>query len=127
MAEKVDLRKIKDQAARAIKRGNWEKAYEKYQILVKNQPKDLRLKMKLGDILVKLSEYATNTTHDTESKGGILYQANNSLYSFFLHFIDKELFTRKTVLKIFKDFKEFIHILYVEFDTVDIGLMKDLS
>lgn len=51
-----ELRKTKDQAARAIKKGQWDKALEKYQILVKAQKKDLRLKMKMGDILVKLKK-----------------------------------------------------------------------
>lgn len=51
---KEKLRKIKDQAARAMKKGSWQKAFEKYEILSGAQPKDLRLKMKLADILVKL-------------------------------------------------------------------------
>lgn len=80
MAEKVDLRKVKDQAARALKKGNWERALEKYEILVKEQPKDLRLKMKLADILVRLKrvDEALRTYEEVAEaykKGGFLIQA----------------------------------------------------
>ncbi|HUT52620.1 MAG TPA: cyclic nucleotide-binding domain-containing protein [bacterium] len=80
MAEKVDLRKVKDQAARALKKGEWDKALEKYEVLVKAQPKDLRQKMKQGDILVKLKRVddAFRTYGDVAeaySKGGFLIQA----------------------------------------------------
>lgn len=56
MTTKEDLTKVKDQAARALAKGQWDKALEKYEILAKAQPKDLRVKMKLGDILVKLKK-----------------------------------------------------------------------
>lgn len=72
--DKEELRKIKDQGARYLKMGKWDKALEKFEELVKAQPKDLRLKMKLGDILVKLKrnadaintyiEVAESYTHD---------------------------------------------------------------
>jgi CRP-like cAMP-binding protein len=80
MAEKVDLRKVKDQAARALKKGEWDKALEKFEILVKAQPKDLRQKMKLGDILVKLKRMddAMRTYGDVAeayTAGGFLIQA----------------------------------------------------
>lgn len=80
MAEQVDLRKVKDQAARALKKGEWEKALEKYQVLVKAQPKDLRQKMKLGDILVKLKRtedafQAYEEVAEAYKKGGFLIQA----------------------------------------------------
>lgn len=52
--DKEELRKIKDQGARYLKMGKWDKALEKFQELVKYQPKDLRLKMKLGDIQAKM-------------------------------------------------------------------------
>jgi len=54
--KKDEFVKVRDQAARAMKKGNWEKAREKYEQLVKSQPKDLRLQMKLADILVKLKK-----------------------------------------------------------------------
>ncbi|MFO8056771.1 MAG: cyclic nucleotide-binding domain-containing protein, partial [bacterium] len=54
--KKEEFVKIRDQAARAMKKNNWDKAREKYEQLVKAQPKDLRLRMKLADILVKLNE-----------------------------------------------------------------------
>ncbi len=77
---KEDLRKIKDQAARHLKKGNWEKALEKYEILVKHQPKDLRQKTKLADILVKLKrmEEAFNTydqVAEAYAADGFLIQA----------------------------------------------------
>ena len=72
--DKEELRKIKDQGARYLKMGKWDKALEKFEELVKAQPKDLRLKMKLGDILCKLKrnpdaittyiEVAESYTHD---------------------------------------------------------------
>ncbi len=51
---KVDVRKIKDQATRALKKGQFDKALERFEELSKYQPKDLRLKMKVADILVKM-------------------------------------------------------------------------
>jgi CRP-like cAMP-binding protein len=80
MTEKVDLRKVKDQAARALKKGEWDKALEKFDVLVKAQPKDLRQKMKLGDILVKLKRMddAMRTYTDVAeayTAGGFLIQA----------------------------------------------------
>jgi len=51
-----ELRKIKDRAARAIKKGSWEKALEHYEKLVEVQPKDLRLQMKQAEILVKVKK-----------------------------------------------------------------------
>ncbi len=54
--KKDEFIKVRDQAARAMKKGNWEKAREKYEQLVGAQPKDLRLRMKLADILVKLKK-----------------------------------------------------------------------
>jgi CRP-like cAMP-binding protein len=77
---KVDFRKVKDQAARALRKQSWGKALEKYEILIKEQPKDLRLQMKKGDILAKMKKLdEAFQTYDTVieeyTKGGFLIQA----------------------------------------------------
>ncbi len=77
---KVDFRKVKEQAARALRKQNWEKALEKYEILVKEQPKDLRLLMKKGEILAKMKKLDESfKTYDKVieeyTKGGFLIQA----------------------------------------------------
>ena len=51
-----ELAKIKDRGARALTRGSYEKALEAFQELAQHQPKDMRLKMKLGDILGKMKK-----------------------------------------------------------------------
>jgi len=80
MAAKPDLAKVKEKAARAFTRGNWEKARENYEILVNHQPRDLRLKMKLGDVLVKLKKNNEacaiyEEVGEAYSKDGFLIQA----------------------------------------------------
>lgn len=49
-----EVKKIKDRAARALKKQDWAKALEAHQELAKAQPKDLRVKLKVGEILLKL-------------------------------------------------------------------------
>lgn len=49
-----ELARIKDRGARALTKGNYEKALEAFQELAQHQPKDMRLKMKIGDILHKM-------------------------------------------------------------------------
>ena len=80
MAAKPDLVKVKEKAARAFTRGHWEKALENYEILVKYQPRDLRLKMKLGDVFVKLKKMNDafaiyEEVGDAYAKDGFLIQA----------------------------------------------------
>ena len=51
-----ELAKIKDRGARALTKGNYEKALEAFQELSQHQPKDMRLKMKIGDLLRKMKK-----------------------------------------------------------------------
>ncbi len=51
-----ELAKIKDRGARALNKGNYDKALEAFQELAQHQPKDMRLKMKIGDILRKIKK-----------------------------------------------------------------------
>ncbi len=77
---KPDLSKTKDQAARYLRKGQWDKALEKYQVLAKYQPKDMRVKMKLADIHTRLKnmEDAFNLYEEvaqTYADDGFLIQA----------------------------------------------------
>jgi len=56
MSKQEQVRKLKEQGARHLRKGHWDKALEKYRELVKLRPKDLRFRMKLGDILAKLKK-----------------------------------------------------------------------
>jgi CRP-like cAMP-binding protein len=54
MATPDELKRIKERATRALKKQDWAKALEAHQELAKAQPKDLRVKLKIGEILIKL-------------------------------------------------------------------------
>ncbi len=51
-----ELRKVRDRAARALARGAYDKALENFEILAKENPEDLRLQMKCGEILLRLKK-----------------------------------------------------------------------
>jgi len=75
-----ELTKIKDRGARALTKGNYEKALEAFQELAQLQPKDMRLKMKIGDILGKMKRKDEALKQYEEvaeeySKEGFLIQA----------------------------------------------------
>jgi cAMP-dependent protein kinase regulator len=50
----AELRKVRDRAARAYARGAYDRALENFEILARDNPGDLRLQMKCGEILLKL-------------------------------------------------------------------------
>ena len=47
MSKQEQVRKAKEQGARYLRKGNWEKALEKYRELVKLQPKDIRVPLNI--------------------------------------------------------------------------------
>jgi cAMP-dependent protein kinase regulator len=49
------LRKLKDEAAKLVQKGNTDKALEAYQQILKEDPSDLTAQLKCGDILRKLN------------------------------------------------------------------------
>ena len=51
-----ELTKLKDKGARAMNKGDYEKALEAFSELARHQPKDMRLKMKIGDVLVRMKK-----------------------------------------------------------------------
>ncbi len=55
-AKTEKIRKTKERATRALGRGNYEKALDGFQDLIKLQPTDMRLKLKVGDILLKMKK-----------------------------------------------------------------------
>ncbi|HET6345514.1 MAG TPA: tetratricopeptide repeat protein, partial [Myxococcota bacterium] len=52
------LRKLKDEAAKLVQKGNSDKALEAYRQILKEDPSDLTAQLKCGDILRKLDRGA---------------------------------------------------------------------
>ncbi len=76
----AELRRVRDRAARAYARGAYDRALENFEILARENPGDLRLQMKCGEILLKLKKKddALKRYEDVAlaySRDGLLIQA----------------------------------------------------
>src|SRR3954471_12499176 len=76
----MDTRKLKDRAAQALAKGKVDKAIELYEELVRADPRDLQLKVRLGDVYRRAgrTELALDTHRavvDRCARDGLLLKA----------------------------------------------------